>query len=103
MCVQDDLAHPCQPQPSPRPPFLTSASGLPARPLSMLCRLLALAVGSGPSGTTLDFRHASRGNPATIDELGRVVLNACQVCTRWLVEPHKADCIWACKQPTCRL
>lgn len=42
-------------------------------------RLLALAVGAGPSGAALDFRHASRGSSSTIDELGRLVLNACQV------------------------
>ncbi|PSC69979.1 putative ATP-dependent RNA helicase DDX11 [Micractinium conductrix] len=42
-------------------------------------RLLALAVGSGPSRAALDFRHASRGTPTTIDELGRLVLNTCQV------------------------
>lgn len=42
-------------------------------------RLLALAVGVGPSGAPLDFRNASRGAAATLDELGRLVLNACQV------------------------
>ncbi|PRW20458.1 putative ATP-dependent RNA helicase DDX11 [Chlorella sorokiniana] len=42
-------------------------------------RLLALAVGAGPSGAALDFRHAARGSAATMDELGRLVLNACQV------------------------
>lgn len=42
------------------------------------CRLLALAVGSGPSGAALDFRHAARSSPGTMDELGRLVLNACQ-------------------------
>jgi chromosome transmission fidelity protein 1 len=40
-------------------------------------RLLALALGSGPGGAPLDFRHASRGAPATMDELGRVVANVC--------------------------
>ena len=50
---------------------------LPSRPLLFACSLLALAVGRGPSGAALDFRHASRGAAATIDELGRLVLNAC--------------------------
>lgn len=45
---------------------------------AILRRLLALAVGAGPSGAALDFRHAARGSPATIDELGRLVLNTCQ-------------------------
>ena len=40
-------------------------------------RLLAVAVGSGPSGHPLDFRHGTRSHPATIDELGRLVVNAC--------------------------
>jgi chromosome transmission fidelity protein 1 len=40
-------------------------------------RLLAVAVGAGPGGTALDFRHGSRGSDATIDELGRLVLNTC--------------------------
>jgi len=40
-------------------------------------RLLALAVGAGPSGATLDFRHASRSAHATMDELGRLLVNVC--------------------------
>jgi chromosome transmission fidelity protein 1 len=36
-------------------------------------------MGSGPSGTALDFRHSSRGSPGTVDELGRLVLNVCRV------------------------
>jgi chromosome transmission fidelity protein 1 len=40
-------------------------------------RLLAVAVGAGPGGTALDFRHGSRGSVETIDELGRLVLNTC--------------------------
>jgi chromosome transmission fidelity protein 1 len=40
-------------------------------------RLLAVAVGTGPGGTALDFRHGSRGSHETIDELGRLVLNTC--------------------------
>lgn len=40
-------------------------------------RLLAVAVGTGPSGGKLDFRHATRALPETMDELGRVVINAC--------------------------
>ena len=40
-------------------------------------RLLAVAVGAGPGGTALDFRHGSRGSHETIDELGRLVINTC--------------------------
>lgn len=40
-------------------------------------RLLAVAVGAGPGGTALDFRHGSRGSHETINELGRLVLNTC--------------------------
>lgn len=42
-------------------------------------RLLAMAVGAGPSGKTLDFRMESRATHGTIDELGRLVVNACNV------------------------
>ena len=48
-------------------------------PCAPPCRLLALAVGAGPSGAPLDFRHSSRATPSTLDELGRLVLNTCQV------------------------
>jgi chromosome transmission fidelity protein 1 len=40
---------------------------------------LALALGAGPSGAPLDFRHAGRRCEAAIDELGRLALNACGV------------------------
>ena len=40
-------------------------------------RLLAVALGTGPGGGKLDFRHATRAIPETIDELGRLVVNAC--------------------------
>jgi chromosome transmission fidelity protein 1 len=40
-------------------------------------RLCALALGAGPSGAPLDFRHAARGSPAALDELGRLLANAC--------------------------
>lgn len=42
-------------------------------------RLLALAVGSGPTGKVLDFRHASRAVTETMDELGRFISNICTV------------------------
>lgn len=41
-------------------------------------RLLALALGSGPSGASLDFRHGQRSQAATVDQLGRLLLNICQ-------------------------
>lgn len=41
-------------------------------------RLLALALGAGPTGTTLDLRHERRGAPAVLDELGRLLGNLCQ-------------------------
>lgn len=42
-------------------------------------QLLALALGGGPSGLPLDFRHASRDGAATLEELGRLLVNVCQV------------------------
>ena len=42
-------------------------------------RLLALAVGAGPSGAALDFRHTARAVPAAMDELGRLLSNICQI------------------------
>ena len=41
-------------------------------------RLLALALGRGPTGTALDLRHVHRGKSAMLDEMGRVLINACQ-------------------------
>lgn len=41
-------------------------------------RLLALALGQGPTGAVLDLRHARRGQNGMLDELGRVLINACQ-------------------------
>lgn len=43
------------------------------------CRLLALALASGSSGTPLDFRFSRRGDPAVLRELGQVLLNVCRV------------------------
>lgn len=34
--------------------------------------------GTGPSGRALDLRHATRGQSAMMDELGRLLLNVCQ-------------------------
>ena len=41
--------------------------------------LLPLAVGTGPSGMTLDFSFGKRDDEKMIDELGRIVANACAV------------------------
>ena len=41
-------------------------------------RLLALALGRGPTGAALDLRHALRSQAATLDEMGRLLLNVCQ-------------------------
>jgi chromosome transmission fidelity protein 1 len=41
--------------------------------------LLPLAVGTGPSGLTLDFSFGKRDDEKMIDELGRIVCNACAV------------------------
>ena len=41
-------------------------------------RLLALALGRGPTGAALDLRHVHRGKSAMLDEMGRVLINACQ-------------------------
>ena len=41
-------------------------------------RLLALALGRGPTGAALDLRHARRGQAAVLGEMGRLLLNICQ-------------------------
>ena len=41
-------------------------------------RLLALALGRGPTGRELDLRAERRGAPGALDELGRLLLNVCQ-------------------------
>ena len=61
--------------------------GKPARTLTSLScghvvppdALLPLAVAKGPSGKPLDYSFQSRGKPEMIDELGRLLANACQV------------------------
>lgn len=40
--------------------------------------LWSIAAGTGPTGRALDLRHAARGQPASIDELARLLLNVCQ-------------------------
>ena len=42
-------------------------------------RLLAMAVPSGPSGKAFDFRHPNRSDPALIADLGRALVNVCNV------------------------
>lgn len=41
-------------------------------------RLLAVALGQGPTGATLDLRHKRRAQPSSMDEVGRLLLNICQ-------------------------
>ena len=41
--------------------------------------LLPIAVSAGPTGRSFDFSFASRGAPEMMDELGRLVANACAV------------------------
>ena len=41
--------------------------------------LLPIALPAGPTGVSLDFTHASRSNTSIMDELGRIVVNACRV------------------------
>ncbi len=41
-------------------------------------RLLAVALGRGPTGAALDLRHVHRGKSAMLDEMGRVLINTCQ-------------------------
>ena len=42
-------------------------------------QLLALALGKGPSGDPLDFRHFQRSQQQTLDQLGRLLINVCRV------------------------
>ena len=42
-------------------------------------RLLAMACPSGPSGRAFDFRHPNRSDPALIADLGRALINVCNV------------------------
>jgi hypothetical protein len=41
-------------------------------------RLLAVALGHGPTGATLDLRHEQRAQPSSMDEVGRILTNLCQ-------------------------
>lgn len=41
-------------------------------------RLLLLPFPCGPTGLNLDLRHATRSQPAMMDELGRLLMNICQ-------------------------
>jgi chromosome transmission fidelity protein 1 len=47
--------------------------------------VLPLALSRGPTGLELDFTFAARKAPAMMDELGRVLLNACAVCPKGAV------------------
>jgi chromosome transmission fidelity protein 1 len=48
-------------------------------------RLLAVAVGRGPGGRPLDFRHAARGRDDCLDEAGALLLNLAAVVPAGLV------------------
>ncbi|CAK0764311.1 hypothetical protein CVIRNUC_003145 [Coccomyxa viridis] len=48
-------------------------------------RLLALALGRGPTGAALDLRHARRGQAAVLDEISRLLLNICQAVPQGVV------------------
>ncbi|KAK9843489.1 hypothetical protein WJX81_005623 [Elliptochloris bilobata] len=48
-------------------------------------RLLALALGRGPTGRELDLRAERRAAPATLDELGRLLLNVCQAIPQGVI------------------
>ena len=41
--------------------------------------LLPIALSAGPTGVALDFTHGARADVSVIDELGRILLNACRV------------------------
>jgi chromosome transmission fidelity protein 1 len=73
-----------------------AAALFPGMPLSRLrthacghivpaSNLLCLALGQGPSGAALDFAFRARGSDATVDELGRLLLNVCRVVPQGVV------------------
>ncbi|XP_012945666.1 ATP-dependent DNA helicase DDX11 [Aplysia californica] len=72
---------------------LFHAAGIsPARVMEFACghvvpgsQLLPMAVARGPSGQTLDLTYQNRDKPATLDELGRVLVNLCAVVPGGLV------------------
>lgn len=41
--------------------------------------ILPLTLGQGPGGRTLDFSYAYRNDPNLLDELGRLLVNVCNV------------------------
>ena len=64
-------------------------------------RLLLLPFPCGPTGLSLDLRHATRSQPAMMDELGRLLMNVCQAvpevcpcccscCCSWMFKPNKS-------------
>jgi len=61
----------------------------PAVLAHVLCSAKACdaSAGSGPSGRPLDLRHESRGSAATLDELGRLLLNLCRTVPEALHHP----------------
>ncbi|BDA42655.1 ATP-dependent DNA helicase DDX11 [Coccomyxa sp. Obi] len=48
-------------------------------------RLLAVALGRGPTGATLDLRHEQRAQPSSMDEVGRLLTNICQAVPQGVV------------------
>ncbi|XP_014677194.1 PREDICTED: probable ATP-dependent RNA helicase DDX11 isoform X2 [Priapulus caudatus] len=69
------------------------ATGVPvSRLLEFSCghvipdgQLLPLTLAKGPSGADLDFTFKSRSTPQMIDELGRLLMNVCNVVPRGIV------------------
>ena len=59
----------------------THACGHIVPPSNLLC----LALWQGPSGAALDFAFRTRGSDATVDELGRLLLNVCRVVPQGVV------------------
>ena len=77
---------PLLPLPQPPPPPLVSSSSPLATAARFSCghvlppeRLLALSLGTGPTGRTLDLRASARGSAASIDEIGSLIANVCAV------------------------
>ena len=69
---------PSQPPPSSCDPLATAARFSCGHVLPQE-RLLALSLGKGPTGKTLDLRASARGTPASLDEVSSLLANVCSV------------------------
>ena len=49
--------------------------------------------GSGPSGRSLDLRHEARGSAATLDEVGRLLLNLCRAVPEVRLRHARRDAV----------